>query len=70
MIVRGFSKGKAHYSAKSGKLNVPSDRKDKRLKENARYRSGRVKKGQLVKEEGKTFILFADGMKVRTEVSW
>ena len=67
-IVNVFGKGKAVYGKHSSKLNVTSERLDRRLKENSSYRSSKPRKGQLVKEEGVTYILFNDGEKVETEV--
>ena len=63
-----FGKGKAVYGKHSSKLNVTSDRIDRRLKENAAYRSSKPRKGQLVKEDGETYIVFSDGEKVETEI--
>ena len=65
-IVNVFGKGKVNYGKHSSKLNVTSDRIDRRLKENSAYRSSKPRKGQLVKEEGVTYILFNDGKKVKS----
>jgi len=67
-IVNVFGKGKAVYGKHSSKLNVTSDRIDRRLKENAAYRSSKPREGMLVKEDGETYIIFDDGEKVETEV--
>jgi len=67
-IVNVFGKGKANYGKHSSKLNVTSERIDRRLKENAAYRSSKPRKGQLVKEEGETYIVFNDGEKVKSNV--
>ena len=65
-VVNIFGKGKAVYGKHSSELNVTSDRIDRRLKENAAYRSSKPRKGQLVKEDGETYIVFNDGEKVES----
>ena len=67
-IVNVFGKGKAVYGKYSSKLNVTSDRIDRRLKGNSAYRSSKPRKGQLVRENDETYIVFNDGEKSETEV--
>ena len=65
-IVSVFGKGKANYGKHSSKLNITSNRIDRRLKKNSAYRSSKPRKGQLVKEDGGTYIVFNDGEKVES----
>ena len=66
-IVNVYGKGETVYGKHSSKLNLTSQRIDRRLKENENYRSSNPKEGELVKEDGKTYIVFEDGEKVKCE---
>ncbi len=68
VIVNVFGKGKTVYGKQSSKLNVVSDKIDRRLKENSAYRSSNTRKGQLVKEKGEVYILFSNGEKAETKL--
>ena len=68
-IINIFGLGKPVYS-KKGKVNFHSEMLDKRRKENSAYRSGKVRKGQLVREEDGVYILFEDGERVKTDYDW
>ena len=67
-IVNVYGKGETVYGKHSSKLNLTSQRIDRRLKEHEKYRSSNPKEGELVKEGDETYILFNDGEKVETEV--
>ncbi|MFW5855986.1 MAG: hypothetical protein ACOCVB_01800 [Bacillota bacterium] len=68
-VVNVFGKGGSTYGKHSSRLNFISDRIDRRLKENAAYRSSKPREGELIKEDGETFILFADGEKVKSNIN-
>lgn len=67
-IVNVFGKGSSVYGKHSSRLNVISQRIDRRLKENAAYRSSRPRKGKLVEIEGDTYIRFQDGRLIKSSV--
>ena len=66
-IVNIFGLGKPTYKKK---MNLHSECIDRRRKENSAYRSGRVRKGKLVREEDGVYILFEDGKRVKTDYDW
>lgn len=68
-IINVFGLGKTTYS-KKGKVNFHSEMIDKRRKENSAYRSSKVRKGKLVREEDGVYILFEDGERVKTDYDW
>ena len=65
MIVNVFGKGSSTHGKHSSKLNFPSQCIDRRKKENSAYRSSKPRSGQLIEENGTTYILFKDGEKVK-----
>lgn len=69
-IINVFGLGKPTYGKKSARLNFHSECVDRRKKENSVYRSSKVRKGKLVREEDGVYILFEDGVKVKTDYEW
>ena len=66
-VINVFGLGKPTYKKK---INLHSEMIDRRKKENSSYRSGKVRKGQLVREEDGVYILFEDGKRVKTDYDW
>ena len=69
-VINVFGLGKPTYGKTSSSLNLHSEYIDRRKKENSSYRSGKVRKGQLVREEDGVYILFEDGERVKTDYDW
>ena len=63
-----FGRGKFRKGKHSGKLNVISDRIDRRKKEYSQYRSSHPREGKLVEEDGDVFVLFKDGRKEEVDI--
>lgn len=68
-IINVFGVGKPTYS-KKGKVNFHSEMIDRRRKENSAYRNSKVRKGKLKKEKDGIYIVFENGVKVRTDYEW